>query len=735
MRLFLAIMVVGLAIPLTIISIDVSNTLGVPCSHQFIIVSTVWTIILNRPLIRPTSSRKIYEFIKTSWIFLAVNKFLEAVVVLFEFSEFFDCATLCLFSVVARYVLRNLENGITKASKTPFTPDDMKPVNPDENAWSTQSINNHSLELSDSFDEEHIGQKKLINNKSLNHEKKEKRRLKKAKNLSKKNKTNGTEELTTPDADDTPFTLVTSKKLSDKLQPAEPCYIAKKEKSYRDKLVIISKVPYHNSGIKQDWEIVNFIKNLLFFQKIARQYSFPAPVTYHRIPNGCLMKLEFESVKEATTFRTGFSKTISIDQKLKAMRPTPFARRDFNLEEMKVFENSHKFVCKENEKVGYTKYVLKDVNYELNPVFLKIKEATVTNNIVATMNPALPTSSPTTSVSTSSTFPKIEILRNEEYHTALSSMTSASSEPQHFQNADQSAADLNSVATNEKSHFMDPPLVEMSSEGVMESEDVSQMICEESTFIPSDEERKKRVMMTKAPFTRIGMTDPKGILLFLQKIAVQHYLGVPLYVRYYRTLLSLQFNSSRDADSFRFKFSGISYKDPVLQMMNPKPEVRRDFSLEEMQTFRNSRKFVTQENMKAGYKKYILKDTHPELSWEYYNGEGKSRVPEFLPQDAPPQEIFHSMQPVPLFQPVMGNPYAMVNMTNNTSGPVNQILLTNNTAPLYGWFNYGNNTMMLSTSSKQSQLPGHMRACGSAEDAASNLTNRGDGERRFQKPS
>ncbi|KAF1760802.1 hypothetical protein GCK72_009052 [Caenorhabditis remanei] len=559
MCLFLAIMVVGLAIPLTIISIDVSNTLGVPCSHQFIIVSTIWTIILNRPLIRPTSSRKIYEFIKTSWIFLAVNKFLEAVVVLFEFSEFFDCATLCLFSVVARYVLCNLENGITQASETTLTPDDTKPVNPDEHALSTQSIDNHSLELSDSFDEEHIDEKALMNNKSLNHEKSEKRRLKKAKKLAKKNETNGTEELTIPDSDDTPFTLVTSKKVSDKSQPAEPCY--------------------------------------------------------------------------------------------------------------------------------------KDMNYELNPVFLKVKETTVTNKIATT------TSSPPTSVSTSSTFPKIEILRNEEYHTALSSMTSASSEPQHFQNADQSAADLNSVATNEKSPSMDPHLVEMSSEPDMESEDVSQMICEESTFIPSDEERKKRVMMTKAPFTRIGMTDPKGILLFLQKIAVQHYLGVPLYVRYYRTLLSLQFNSSRDADSFRFKFSGISYKDPVLQMMNPKPEVRRDFSLEEMQTFRNSRKFVTQENMKAGYKKYILKDTHPELSWEYYNGEGKSRVPEFLPQDAPPQEIFHSMQPVPLFQPVMGNPYAMVNMANNTSGPVNQILLTKNAPPSYGWFNYGNNTMMLSTSS------------------------------------
>ena len=56
----------GLAIPLTIISIDVSNTLGVPCSHQFIIVSTVWGTILNRPSIRPASSNKIFEFIKVS---------------------------------------------------------------------------------------------------------------------------------------------------------------------------------------------------------------------------------------------------------------------------------------------------------------------------------------------------------------------------------------------------------------------------------------------------------------------------------------------------------------------------------------------------------------------------------------------------------------------------------------------------------------------------------------------
>uniref|UniRef100_A0A1I7T843 H15 domain-containing protein n=1 Tax=Caenorhabditis tropicalis TaxID=1561998 RepID=A0A1I7T843_9PELO len=100
---------------------------------------------------------------------------------------------------------------------------------------------------------------------------------------------------------------------------------------------------------------------------------------------------------------------------------------------------------------------------------------------------------------------------------------------------------------------------------------------------------------------------------FFQALATRHNLPAPTKIHRHQCQskfrpLKVQFNSSIERDLFIRGFNNAMKSEDTLNKMSPKPRIRRDLTTEELEKLRESRKFVYEENLKAGVSLYLMDD-------------------------------------------------------------------------------------------------------------------------------
>ncbi|PIC29924.1 hypothetical protein B9Z55_021340 [Caenorhabditis nigoni] len=125
-------------------------------------------------------------------------------------------------------------------------------------------------------------------------------------------------------------------------------------------------------------------------------------------------------------------------------------------------------------------------------------------------------------------------------------------------------------------------------------------------------EKSSRAVIERLPDSKDEHQDQKD-LAFCQAIAQGNSLPTPLKVHRhpcnsrYRPL-KLQFNNKGERDTFISGFNKIRRSDTSITAIETSPRIRRDLTLDELKTLRTSRKFVYDENKKAGKTNFIMSD-------------------------------------------------------------------------------------------------------------------------------
>ncbi|PIC13024.1 hypothetical protein B9Z55_027928 [Caenorhabditis nigoni] len=125
-------------------------------------------------------------------------------------------------------------------------------------------------------------------------------------------------------------------------------------------------------------------------------------------------------------------------------------------------------------------------------------------------------------------------------------------------------------------------------------------------------EKSSRAVIERLPDSKDEHQDQKD-LAFCQSIAQGNSLPTPLKVHRhpcnsrYRPL-KLQFNNKGERDTFIAGFNKIRRSDTSITAIETSPRIRRDLTIDELKTLRTSRKFVYDENKKAGKTIFIMSD-------------------------------------------------------------------------------------------------------------------------------
>ncbi|PIC33587.1 hypothetical protein B9Z55_013514 [Caenorhabditis nigoni] len=126
-------------------------------------------------------------------------------------------------------------------------------------------------------------------------------------------------------------------------------------------------------------------------------------------------------------------------------------------------------------------------------------------------------------------------------------------------------------------------------------------------------DKATRVVIERLEDNKDDQQQDSKNLEYLKNIAKTHNLPIPTRVHRHQCSsryrpLKVQFNNSNDRDAFLHGFFRVQNSDPSISTMTPKPRARRDLTKSELETLRSSRKFVYEENKKAGESKYIMTD-------------------------------------------------------------------------------------------------------------------------------
>ncbi|EGT54245.1 hypothetical protein CAEBREN_31153 [Caenorhabditis brenneri] len=126
-------------------------------------------------------------------------------------------------------------------------------------------------------------------------------------------------------------------------------------------------------------------------------------------------------------------------------------------------------------------------------------------------------------------------------------------------------------------------------------------------------DKATRAVIERMPDDKTDSSQDAKDLALLQKVAAKHSLPMPTKVHRHpcsslHRPLKVQFDNSSDRDSFVHGFHRIKNSDADLTSLSTKPRARRDLTMPELETLRASRKFVYEENKKAGESKYIMFD-------------------------------------------------------------------------------------------------------------------------------
>uniref|UniRef100_A0A8R1HIV4 Uncharacterized protein n=2 Tax=Caenorhabditis japonica TaxID=281687 RepID=A0A8R1HIV4_CAEJA len=125
-------------------------------------------------------------------------------------------------------------------------------------------------------------------------------------------------------------------------------------------------------------------------------------------------------------------------------------------------------------------------------------------------------------------------------------------------------------------------------------------------------EKSTRAVVERLPDDKTLAQDDQDFQM-LTKFANGNSLPIPTKVHRHPCSsrfrpLKLQFDNKQDRDAFIKGFNKLRHTDPAITSIATKPRIRRDLTMPELDTLRVSRKFVYDENKKAGVTKFIMSD-------------------------------------------------------------------------------------------------------------------------------